>query len=256
MTHWVLQNNLYSEEGFTSLTDALDRFGFPYSIHKCVPFVGTLEPDPSELPNPVIVMGSYTLARHAKERAWTPGAWLDNLDFITQRDRWWDRMLNFDAQCGSFGKLTTRYQPFFIRPVHDTKSFTGMVIDWDYYTKWRDGIERMGPEPDFNLDTQVMVCSKKEIYSETRCWIVDGRVVTASGYKVGTIKRYSDQVDQGITNFAQEMADIWSPNPAYVMDVAETPNGLKIVEINNLNSAGFYKADMQKLVWALHELVQ
>lgn len=35
MTHWILQNNIYSEEGFESLIVALERFGFSYSLHKC-----------------------------------------------------------------------------------------------------------------------------------------------------------------------------------------------------------------------------
>jgi hypothetical protein len=103
-----------------------------------------------------------------------------------------------------------------------------------------------------------MVCAVKEIWSETRTWIVDGRVVTASGYKVGTIKRYTspDQVDDRITTFAQTCADRWRPNAAFVLDVADTPAGLKIVEINNLNAAGFYRADMQKLIVALANLAE
>ncbi len=257
MTHWILQNNLYSEAGFESLTGALDRLGSPYSIHKCIPFIGTLEPEANPPPGPVIVMGSYTLANHAKARGWTPGAWLDNLDFQIQREHWGDYMLNADARICAFGDVGFLAVPQFIRPVGDTKSFTGFVCDQEYYAKWREGIVRMGPEPDFNLDTPVMVCSKKEIYTETRLWIVDGEIVTSSGYKFGSIPRQSPpgMVDLDILTFAGHRADDWSPNEAYVMDVAETPEGLKIVEINNLNSAGFYKADMNKLVMALEDIV-
>jgi hypothetical protein len=262
MTHWILQNNLYSEEGWTALTGALDRFEYPYSVHKCVPFAGTLEPEANPPPGPVIVMGSYTMARHAKERGWTPGAWLDNLDFEIQREYWGDLMLNADAQVLEFGTVPFQSEPFFMRPAQDTKSFTGMVFDWAEYTRWRDGIVRTGPEPDFGLETPIMICKKKEIWSETRTWVVDGKVVTASGYKVGTIKRYTapEQVDARITDFAQACADKWSPNQAYVLDVAEIDTGgwkgggLRIVEINNLNSAGFYKGDMQKLVQALNNI--
>jgi hypothetical protein len=38
------------------------------------------------------------------------------------------------------------------------------------------------------------------------------------------------------------------------MDIADTPNGLKIVEINNINSAGWYRCDMQKLVTSLEDM--
>ena len=263
MTHWILQNNLYSEEGFESLTGALEKFEFPYSIHKCIPFVGTLEPEANPPPGPVIVMGSYTLARHARERGWTPGAWLDNLDFRVQLKQWGERMLNAEAgvtTIRNFAAMLLQKRTFFVRPVHDTKSFTGQVFDFRTWNEFRNRVRALAPadNPTVTGDTEILVCETKEIYSETRTWIVDGRVVTASGYKVGTLKRYTppEQVDERITRFAQVCADHWCPNEAFVLDVADTPDGLRIVEINNLNSAGFYKADMQKLVQALHELVE
>jgi hypothetical protein len=82
--------------------------------------------------------------------------------------------------------------------------------------------------------------------------------VTCSGYKVGTIKRYTppEEVEPRIIEFAQDCVDKSQPDDAFVLDVADTPEGLKIVEINNINSAGFYKGDMQKLVWALNELAK
>jgi hypothetical protein len=261
MTHWILQNNLYSEEGFESLTAALERFGFPYSIHKCVPFVGTLEPEAAPPPGPVIVMGSYTLARHAKERGWSPGAWLDGLDYRVQCEKWGNaNMLNGDAIVCPLKNVIGSGVPFFVRPVHDTKSFNGEVFDLGTWLDFRDRVLALTPEdnPTVTGETLVMFCTKKEIWSETRTWIVAGRVVTASGYKLGTLKRYTppEQVDERITQFAQYRANEWCPNAAFVLDIAETPEGMKIVEVNNLNSAGFYKADMQKLVWSLATLVE
>ena len=258
MTHWILQNNLYAEQGFAALTSALDRFDLSYSTHRCVPFVGNLEPDASPPPGPVIVMGSYTLADHAKARGWTPGAWLDNLDFQTHVGAWGERMLNAEAKvCRLKDVAPPDDVPFFIRPVHDTKSFTGQVMCRSELDAWQQRVAN-ADSATLNLDTAVIVSSTKQIYSETRTWIVAGRVVTASGYKIGDIKRQSPphEVDARITAFAQACADLWRPNDAFVLDVADTPEGLRIIEINNLNSAGFYKADMQKLVFALSELVE
>lgn len=261
-THWVLQNNLYSEEGWEALVGALERLGFPYSVHKCVPFEGTLEPEPPPINAPVIVMGSYSMARHAAKHGWKPGAWLDNLDFRAQRERWGDLLLNADAKCTTIGAfLGPIVQPCFVRPVHDTKGFTGRVFDDPSWQEFRDGVLSVVNDflkPIVTPQDVIMVCSVKEIWSETRTWIVDGRLVTASGYKIGTIKRYTppDQVDDRITAFAQACADRWCPNAAFVLDVADTPQGLKIVEINNLNAAGFYRADMQKLVVALATLAE
>jgi hypothetical protein len=264
---WVIQSNIYQEENYEHLLATLERCQLAYSVHKAVPFIGVIEPEPV-IPEgmDVIVMGSYSLARHAHNRGWRPGAFVDNLDFQIQCKHWGDLMLNADAQIYPFGDIPFQHDPFFIRPVLDTKTYTGLVVDWGEYEKWRDNMRRMPESNDpvndplsvsvHTLADATMLCRKKEIYNETRTWIIDGKVITASGYKVGTIKRYTspEQVDQRITDFAAECAAIWSPNRAYVLDVADTADGLKIVEINNLNSAGWYRCDMQKLVMALEEM--
>jgi len=256
--YWVVGNNMYSEENFENLLTTLKRLDLPHSVHCVRPFVGDLDP---ELPTPdgnIIVMGSYTLARIAKRRGWYPGAFLDDLDYREHCARWGDAMLNYDATYSGFGYISERREPFFIRPTEDTKAFTGEVTDWPSYVEWRDRVLALTPEdnPTVTKDTRVVVSSKKEIYNETRTWIIDKRVVTCSGYKVGTIKRYSppETVDPRIIKFAEDHARWWSPNRAYVMDIADTPNGLKIVEINNLNSAGWYRCDMQKLIMALEDM--
>jgi hypothetical protein len=265
--HWILQNNIYSEEGFETLTTALERCGLTYSVHKVVPFIGELDPDPV-IPDgtKAIVMGSYSMARQAVKRGWNPGAFLENLDFEVQRKHWGDRMFNFDAKIYPFAQVPFQELPFFIRPATDSKAFTGYVSDWADYTKWRDGIIRLPETADpvndplginlLTVETPVMVCTKKEILNETRTWIVDGKVVTYSGYKVGTIKRYTppEAVDDYIIDFAMNCANVWCPNQAFVLDVFLTENGPTIGEVNNLNSAGFYKGDMNKLVMALENL--
>ncbi len=259
--HWVIQTNVFSEDGFETLIAALKRLKLSHTLVKVVPFVGDLEVLEGELPadgNPIVVMGTYSLARVAMQRGWKPGAFLDNLDFEIQRRHWGDYMLNNDAIITTFDNVQFQREPFFLRPVHDTKAFTGMVIDWGYYEKWRDSVCQLAESVTLTKDTPVMVCQKKEIYTETRFWIVNRRVVTASGYKIGTIKRYQEvrgsRWDNDLIEFADDRASEWSPNEAYVLDVAETPEGMKIVEVNNLNSAGFYKGDMQKLLHAIEGL--
>jgi len=263
--HWVIQSDIYKEENYVNLTATLERFGLSYSVHKIVPFAGTLDPEPN-IQGPVIVLGSYSLARQAHLRGWTPGAFTANLDFQIQRAHWHDRMLNADAKIYAFGDIPFQREPFFVRPTRDTKAYTGIVVDWGEYEKWRDSLERAPETNDpvndplgvsvHALTDSTMVCAKKSIWSETRTWVVDGHVVTYSGFKVGTLQRYTgpEAVDQRVVDFANECAQLWSPNRAYVLDVAETAHGLKIGEVNNLNAAGWYRCDMQKLVMALENM--
>ncbi len=266
--HWVIQSNIYEEVGYQTVLDHLDRLGLKKTLVKVVPFEGRLEPTEGELPQDgadAIVLGSYTLARVARQKNWRPGAFLENLDFEVQRGHWGENMLNHDAVVCRFDSVTPQVKPFFLRPVHDTKAFTGFVCDWPYYSDWRKSMIRLPETIDpvndplgvnlMTLSTPVMVCSKKEIDAEYRTWVINGKVITASGAKMGSRVLYSEphMVDPRVTHFAQSMADIWTPNDAFVLDVSDTPDGLKITEINNLNSAGFYKGDMARVIIALED---
>jgi hypothetical protein len=267
---WVVQSNIFAEAGFAELLAAIERFALPLTMVKVVPFVGALELVEGELPADgadAIVMGSYALARVAARRGWWPGAFLDNLDAEQHIARWGDHMLNADGRVHRFEEVPERASVFFLRPVHDTKAFTGTVLDWPSYCEWRDRLRDVpAPEPDaapiltevLTVDTPVLVSSCKEIWSETRVWIVDGEPVTWSGYKLGARARFSPphEVDERIVEFAAARATEWSPNRAYVLDVADTADGLKILEVNNLNAAGWYRADLQKLVARLDALVR
>lgn len=274
--HWVIQNNLYGEDGFHRLLDALTRLGSSYSLHKVVPFAHTLEPE-FEATGPVVVMGTYTLVKMAKERGWTPGAWAPaSLNMARYMTSPWNEHLFNSSRTSQVDKLKNVVdyfgdkRGFFIRPCEDSKAFTGYVTDWLSFVEWRDKLLALTPEDCSTVDGDtVVLCSDvKPISREWRTWIVDGKVVTASQYKLGSRKVESADVDERVINFANAMHTIWnggylgcgaSPNdlaPAYCLDVFESEGELYIGEVNNLNSAGFYAGDMQKLVAAIEEMLR
>ena len=71
--HWVIQDNLYADDGTDALVDILRRLSIPFSTVSMLSPFGTLSPDvdPS---GPVMVYGSVGLARVAHERGWQPGS--------------------------------------------------------------------------------------------------------------------------------------------------------------------------------------
>lgn len=253
--YWVLQDNMFREDGFHALNKALERLELPYSVHKVVPFVGTLIPDVNP-DGKVVVLGSFSLDKEARRKGWVPGSFATpELNYRTEIEQWGTGvMLNEDSCFCAFGEVPFQPRPFFIRPVDDGKSLVGQVIDWGDYTEWRErlvALEDTGST--LTLDTPVMVSATKKIWTETRVWIVEGEVVTASEYKRGTRVQYRADVDARILHYAGKLARKWSPAPAFVMDVADTPQGLRILEAGCINSAGFYAADMQRLVIAMEE---
>ncbi len=66
--HWILQNNIFSEPGWDVLLETLERFELSHSVHKVVPFVGELLPEPALEHHNVICFGSYSM-RHVACRS-------------------------------------------------------------------------------------------------------------------------------------------------------------------------------------------
>lgn len=256
MSHWVLQSGWEYEAGWATMLETLDRFAIPYSVHKVVPFIGELEPEPRPSTGDVICMGSYAMRHYSKRMGWNPGVFdLEPHDFEVQRAHWGDAMLNFDWAIAPFGDVEFEGERF-VRPVDDTKTFTGAVFDGEEFEQWRHRVVALGEDVGTSLTgaTLVQVSSPKAIQQEVRCWVVEGRVLTASTYRMGTRVLYSDQVEPRFLDFANGLAANWSPEKAFCLDVCETQAGLRVVEINKINSAGFYAADMQRQVMALDGL--
>ena len=60
-------------------------------------------------------------------------------------------------------------------------------------------------------------------------------------------------IDEEAIEFCKRMIDIFQLAKAFIIDVALTDNGCKIVECGCINCAGFYNADIQKLLIALEQ---
>jgi hypothetical protein len=258
--HWVIQENIYSEEGLRELVEVLDRHQLSYSTHKVVPFSGELIPDINP-EGPVVCIGAYSMIRLARARGWTPGVWSnDNFDFEVWRHEWGDRCLNWDAEIYEFDGVSAAHwagETFFMRPTMDSKAFSGAIFEWSEYQEWRDRVVELGEDDGSTLraETRVLVSDPKKIMREYRLWVVDREVITASQYKLGDRVVYDANVDSDVLWFGagvvSPMSHNWVPDRAFVLDVGLTENGYKIIEVNSLNAAGLYAANVGKLVEAI-----
>ena len=180
----------------------------------------------------------------------------ENFHYSKWRENLGENLLNYDAIVCRFDEVMQYFaDDFFIRPCEDTKSFTGEVYSWKKFDSWRT--EVLNINNDFTMlkkDTMVSYCSVKQIFSEYRFFVVDGKIVTASQYKRGNTVLHNANIDQYIIDYANEMINTWQPARAFVIDIASTPNGCKVIEINNFNSAGFYACDVGKIVEAIEDM--
>jgi hypothetical protein len=103
-------------------------------------------------------------------------------------------------------------------------------------------------------DTKILVAPLKPIEQEVRCWVVNNKVVTASRYKIGERVVYQNYDDETFyTDFANEQVSKFRVADAFVIDVCLSDGNLKVVEVNCFNCAGFYHANMVKMIEALED---
>ncbi|MCS4090193.1 hypothetical protein FHT76_001782 [Rhizobium sp. BK176] len=106
------------------------------------------------------------------------------------------------------------------------------------------------------MTPRIMLTKPVRILREWRLWVVDGKIATYSLYKEGSRVVYRPEIDDDALAFAKRMVDI---NPgysrAYVIDVCRTEDGLRLLETNCINAAGFYAADLTKLAIAIDDML-
>ncbi len=147
--------------------------------------------------------------------------------------------------------LDTKFNSkMFIKPSRDLKFFNGGVMQENITIKEhiKSGYYKKGFE-----DEIIVISPIVNIYAEYRFFIIEDKVITGSLYKRGSKVEYSSLVPEYMLSKAKELAKEYKPADIFVMDLAETDNGIKIVEYNCWNCSGLYHADVPKLINAVNE---
>ena len=248
--YYIVQENTFSEPNYDNLMIALNRLGLEYEVVKVLPFLENIEFKTDR--KDVFCFGSLKMARLSNMYGWKPGSQMnDNHDYLVYRDYYKENLLNYDSKIYKFGDDFFCKELFFARPTKDTKVFTGRVFDMQEWFDFRKYALSNGHSTLLNTDTEIQVSSVKKIQQEIRFWIVKGKIITASQYRLGNRVCYSDIIDQAAYDFCNKMIKLFELNDGFVMDLALVNNEYKIIECGCINCAGFYKANMQKLIMGL-----
>lgn len=252
--HWILQDNLINAATRDQMRQLLDERQVQYSLVRLIPFfhqVDGVMPAPT---GPVFVYGSTGLGAVSKSQGWAPGYFDDNLDYELMLRQYGTRSLNADSICATLQEMPRVAERFFVRPVLDSKSFPGAVMTWEEFERFRRGIAQVGDEQDVTLRVtdRIVAAPLRDISAEYRFFVVGEKVVTGSRYKLGEKVASSPNVPTEVAAFAQSCVDHWRPNDAFTIDVAVTPAGPKVIELNSANSAGFYACDVGTIIDAVN----
>lgn len=265
---WVIQHNLLNDDAYWRFTVAFDEMGIPWKSIKVIPFADELT-DFEGIENPAIFYGSTSLQRQVLNHGgFTPGVWAGpNFDYMLHIEKYGSHMLNHDAKVYAFKDIPEFEGILFMRPVHDTKAFTGTLVEGAEFRTWQEQVGNAHTQ--MFEDTLTLVTSPKNVAVEYRFFVVGGKVITGSQYRVNERlkKRFisfspvddrANPLDREAWDFCQARVNEWAPADAFVMDIGvvgdEDDYKLKIVEINSFNCSGIYDCDERAIIQAAENL--
>lgn len=250
--HWVIQSNFVADQDMQRLLHALERLDVSYSLVKLLPIVHKLESTP-QIEGPVFVYGTPFAYKGAFNSNWLPGYMGGNATYEDLLNGFGSEMLNSQVEYQKLKDVVIpNHQDIFIRPANDGKLFTGQVVNTQEWEKLKSHV--LGYFGDKASDEILVLAEPQKILAEYRCLVVNGEVIAASSYRRGGKVFCSDQVDQSVLDYAQTQVNRYQPDLGFALDVAQTHEGFKIIEVNALSSCGFYQCDILKLADALNQL--
>lgn len=250
---WLIQNNLNFEVGIDNIKKILKDNNIElveidiYKNDENMYIKDTFDKfEPKDTSN-IFVLGSYRLSRMATERSFHPGSFSnEHFNYASWTQHWTkDNMLNGEylQQKVTEIKIPDHWESVFARPLEDDKLITGGLF------KKEDLLMALEKKVTENHKDKYLILSEpKTILAEYRFFVIDKKVITGSLYKIRGQLITSDSIDPEAMLYAQQMVDLWTPSTAFVIDIALTDKGPKIIEVNNISSAGLYKSDVSKLV--------
>jgi len=243
---WAIQSDVKSKNP-TLLASACASMGIRTYVFE----IGNEDLPDVPTDKPVLFYGSCHFVQNAlRSGMWCPCAYFD--EHLLRQSQYLEhyglRMLNSDAQVMPL-RDTTRLPTsgkFFVRSDKDLKELSGAVWKGEELHRFLDRVMASGDA--VALDMPVVVASHKRIDLEWRVFIVDGQVSGGSQYRYMGDTVHSRALPDDVVSFALSTAAIWSPLPAFVMDIASINSRLFVLELNGFNSAGFYAANVADVV--------
>lgn len=190
---------------------------------------------------------------------WKPGVFFNEASVCSIWTRkYGERSLNWPNIRTTLGDSLLREQcelfkqegMVFIRPDKDNKIFNGQLMEVDKLNNW---VDKMMGDSNSLLNEHIIISSPVNIDYEYRLFIVNGRVLSGSLYRMNGMLTVNNFIPNEIIDFAEEMSSVYSPSTIFVMDIAYVFGRLFVIEVGCFNSAGFYASDIEKIIIGVSE---
>ncbi len=252
--YFLIQANVYSDPDHYKIFDALEELNIDYGIINIPPNAERIDFRTDR--KDVFVYGSVTIARLAKQNPdWLPGSFYGgNHLYEVYSEYYGENLLNHNVSVHKISEALNwkKEELRFIKPYNEAKIFTGKVFN---EAEWKDFVfEALENQSNrITEDSLIQVSEAKLPVKEARLWIVGGKIIDAGYYKFSDHVPFEEQVSEEGLSFAVEMIRLFNLEEAFVMDICLTGEGWKIVEINCINSSGFYpNTNVKSIIRALN----
>lgn len=252
--YFLIQANVYLDSDHYKIFDALEELNIDYDV---INIPSTAEKIDFETDRKdVFVYGSVKIARLAKQNTdWFPGSFYGGNHLYEVYFKYYgENLLNYKVSVHKISEelIWKKGEVKFIKPYKEAKIFTGKVFT---ETEWKDFVFE-AIESTSNRITEnslVQISEAKQTIKEARLWIVGGQIINAGYYKFNDNAPFEENVSPEGLSFANEMIQIFDLEEAFVMDICQTNEDWKIVEINCINNSGFYpNTNVKSIIKALN----
>lgn len=197
--------------------------------------------------SPVIPYGSVQFVRKLKASLLSRFIWHDEKAFDAQTwlDELGGRLLNAGglSVCSQDVPRLLAQSSAHVRPAREDKAFNAAVFTLEAW-------QAMAAERQLSPELDCWVSRPKDIHQEWRCWLVDGELIEVSRYRKDGQMAVQRSGFDVVADLVRDVARTWTPAPCVVLDVAETAEGLFVLEFNPIHCAGWYAADVDKVMRA------
>lgn len=256
---WLLEKEIKHPENDLKIRDALNKLNVPYfEIDKRAFETIKLEDLPTF--NFDFVYGSVNILKDLLDKI--SGIYFneDNFNYKSWAKHYKENLFNSPNE----SQITTvkdinmisfeDNKDYFIRPVKDLKSFSGQVVNKKELEVFIHEIKN-SKYTDLNENIEIVIAPAYKIEKEWRCFVVDGKVSTASQYKNnGALEISRKNIPEEMIAFAEDMSKVWSPEKIFTLDICLSNKKFYIVEAQCSNTSGFYDCDIEKLVYDINEV--
>jgi hypothetical protein len=133
----------------------------------------------------------------------------------------------------------------FARPTSVHKLFVGRLID-------KMDFEAALAPTRYDPETRVVVAEPREIDREWRLIVAGDEIVSGSLYAENCVRSVSPGCPDEVCGFAREMlvSVRWRPDHLFMLDVCESGDKLRLVELNSFSCSWLYACDFASIVGA------